>query len=228
MYCGMAFIIHDKDAYYANKEQIKAILNLRGETEGDICKASTVEYKGNLFLIIDGHNSLLDWRKPDEELEEMKAEMGDETGALVDRRFLHNFLLLSYPDYEKNYEEFYDANWYKGFYETYCRIEQAKELDAETKAEMLAELRQAAKGTKMEVTGDDYKEQWAKIYKNCSSRARLCNGFTYFDEFEVGAIAFEEEEKKMKKLSKDIFNATVNEKNVKDVKFIETLYERKR
>ena len=32
----------------------------------------------------------------------------------------------------------------------------------------------------------------------------------------------------MKKLSKDIFNATVNEKNVKDVKFIETLYERKR
>lgn len=233
MKCGMAFIIHDKDSYYANKEQIKKLLVLYNEYEHDIFKASTVEYKGNLYLIIDGYYSLLDWQEPSKELEELKElyedlkeeceEFGDEVGEFVDRRFLHNFLMLTYPAYAKNQEFFYKVYTCIKLYESFNECLKYKDEDLEKND--IQELDEEHQLLDDLLNSDKFITTLNELYKESYSRENICYGFMYGRDFDLGSLVFEEKENKIDALSTDIFNATIEEKDVKEVKFIETLYE---
>ena len=227
MKCGMAFIIHDKDSYYANKEQIKELLVHQNDYENKIFKASTVEYKGKLYLIIDGHSSLLDWKEPSKELEELKElyedlkeeceEFGDEVGEFVDRRFLHNFHMLTYPAYAKNPIFFCEA--YK-----YIRIKELCTLFINNQDGYLGS-EDEREVVKILIDDQELMMELDERFKKAYSRENICYGFVYGRDFDLGSLVFEEKENKIDALSKDIFNATIEEKNVKEVKFIETLYE---
>ena len=50
MYCGMAFIIYDKESYFANKEKLKELIITQAENEDNICNASAMVKSMNSVL----------------------------------------------------------------------------------------------------------------------------------------------------------------------------------
>lgn len=211
MYCGMSFIIHDKDSYIANKEKIKELLALQNMEEENICNAATIEYKGNLFLIIDGYSSLLDWKEPNKELkmlkeihEELCADTEDENIEFIDRRFLHNFLLLTYPAYAENPKFFYDAYTEMHSAETLRDCMNYPVINEELRGQIQKKLSQG---------------------KSTLTRENICFGLLYSESNNYTSVMFDTEIDKIDTLSDDIFKASSEQIDVNEVKFIETLYD---
>ncbi len=215
MYCGMSFIIHDKESYTAHKEEIKEILINHNLQNDVICNAATIEFKENLFLIIDGYSSLLNWTEPEEELKTLKEifeeaceDLDTEKLIFVDTRFLHNFLLLTYPAYAKNPAFFYDA---------YSQIMDFKTLkDASVSIKPDNELYDKLNNA-LETLGP--------IAEQLFTRENLCFGILYGKTDDLFSMMFQATEEEAAALSKDIFKASSEKMNVNDVIYIETLFD---
>lgn len=218
MTCGMAFIIYDKESYLRNKEEIIKIITTQAEDENNIYNASVIEFKENYYLIIDGHDSVMNWIHPEKELEILKElyeeiaedyeEDDEEAPEFVDTRFIHNFLRLTYPKYAKNPDFFYDAfekiiDWWneKANLEVKQRLNQ-KPLFADAKVARL----------------------WKKA-EPVFKRENLCFGIRYGEIDEFCSLMFGLEPKELKSFTDDIFTATSEQKDVNEVLFIETLYD---
>lgn len=223
MYCGMSFIIHDKESYTAHKEEIKEILMNHNLQNDVICNAATIEFKGNLFLIIDGYSSLLDWTEPEEELKTLKEifeetcedlldeaceDLDTEKLTFVDTRFLHNFLLLTYPAYAKNPAFFYDA------YNQIMDFKTLKDASVYIKPddELYDKLNNAL-------------ETLGPIAEQLFTRENLCFGILYGKTDDLFSMMFQATEEEATALSKDIFKASSEKMNVNDVIYIETLFD---
>lgn len=218
MYCGMAFIIYDKEAYFANKEKLKELIITQAENEDNICNASVIEFRDNLYLIFDGHDSLMDWMHPDKELKLLKElheemieeyeEDDEEAPEFVDTRFIHNLLCLTYPEYAKNPDFFYNAfdkivTWWN------------EKTDFEVKQHF----------NKKPLFAD---AKIARLWKKAEplfKRENLCFGIRYGEINELCSLMFGLEPEQLKSFTDDIFTATSEQKDVNDVHFIETLYD---
>lgn len=214
MYCGMAFIIYDKESYFANKEKIKKLLITQAKNESNICSANVIEFHDNLYLIIDGHDSLMDWMQPEEELELLKEsyeeliEYSKKVPPFTDTRFLHNLLMLTYPDYAKNPNSFYEA------YEALVSWSNAKYTE-KIQSLLNRENPEIHKNLPL------LKEKAAPFL----NREHLCFGTRYFEVDEFCTLMFQVSEKDIETLSQNIFDATIKHKNVGEIKFIETLFD---
>ncbi len=230
MYCGMSFIIHNKEAYNTNKEALKTLIQNQNLNERLVCNASTIEYKDNLFLIIDGYSSLLEWMNPEEELEILKRiyeetledledleDFDKENFEFTDTRFLHNFLLLTYPEYEHKQKEFYEI------------------YEILTDDEYLHRLKNFLDENKHKKV-DEIIEEGAEIIWERSlfvrpylKRENICHGLHYYKYSTelclMLNISEETPEEELKALADDIFKATSEKTDVNNVKFIETLYD---
>ena len=205
MYDGMAFIIHDKELYEANKQKVIEVIKNQNDEFDLVCDASVIEYKNNLFLIIDGHESLLAWKNPLEEASD----------------FLHEFLLLTKASYSEKTKYYYSS--YKALYqlENYQKLE----ILIKEHPKALSEDERKHMTSKME----EIREDFDKI-KEMTSRDNVCGGVFYSDASSYALpMMFDipRDEALIEQLSSDIFKATTEKIDVNDVKFIETLYQLK-
>ena len=59
MYCGMAFDINDRERFSEYKDQFSDFLEEMNEDVNLINNATVIEYEDNLYLFVDGHDSIL-------------------------------------------------------------------------------------------------------------------------------------------------------------------------
>ncbi len=63
MNTGICYLIHNKEDYPSNKKKIIKAIEKQNEELDYIFDASVVEFRNDLYLIIDGHSSILDEEK---------------------------------------------------------------------------------------------------------------------------------------------------------------------
>ena len=86
MYCGMAFDINDRERFSEYKDQFSDFLEEMNEDMNLINNATVIEFEDNLYLFIDGHDSILNWEGASDE-------------------FITVFLYSTYSDLEERAEE---------------------------------------------------------------------------------------------------------------------------
>ena len=86
MYCGMAFDINDRERFSEYKDQFSDFLEEMNEDMNLINNATVIECEDNLYLFIDGHDSILNWEGASDE-------------------FITVFLYSTYSDLEERAEE---------------------------------------------------------------------------------------------------------------------------
>ncbi|MBQ2270394.1 MAG: hypothetical protein II335_01270 [Firmicutes bacterium] len=67
MYCGMAFDINDRERFSEYKDQFSDFLEEMNEDMNLINNATVIECEDNLYLFIDGHDSILNWEGASDE-----------------------------------------------------------------------------------------------------------------------------------------------------------------
>ncbi|MBQ8589187.1 MAG: hypothetical protein IJ486_01890 [Firmicutes bacterium] len=67
MYCGMAFDINDRTRFEEYKDQFTDYLEDLNEEVQVIHNATVIEYEGEAYLFIDGHDSILNWEGASDE-----------------------------------------------------------------------------------------------------------------------------------------------------------------
>ena len=67
MYCGMAFDINDRERFSEYKDQFSDFLEEMNEDVNLINNATVIEYEDNLYLFVDGHDSILNWEGASDE-----------------------------------------------------------------------------------------------------------------------------------------------------------------
>ena len=86
MYCGMAFDINDRERFSEYKDQFSDFLEEMNEDMNLINNATVIEFEDNLYLFVDGHDSILNWEGASDE-------------------FITVFLYSTYSDLEERAEE---------------------------------------------------------------------------------------------------------------------------
>lgn len=67
MYCGMAFDINDRERFSEYKDQFSDFLEEMNEDLNLINNATVIEFEDNLYLFVDGHDSILNWEGASDE-----------------------------------------------------------------------------------------------------------------------------------------------------------------
>lgn len=67
MYCGMAFDINDRERFSEYKDQLSDFLEEMNEDMNLINNATVIEFEDNLYLFVDGHDSILNWEGASDE-----------------------------------------------------------------------------------------------------------------------------------------------------------------
>ena len=67
MYCGMAFDINDRERFSEYKDQFSDFLEEMNEDMNLINNATIIEFEDNLYLFVDGHDSILNWEGASDE-----------------------------------------------------------------------------------------------------------------------------------------------------------------
>ena len=67
MYCGMAFDINDRERFSEYKDQFSDFLEEMNEDMNLINNATVIECEDNLYLFVDGHDSILNWEGASDE-----------------------------------------------------------------------------------------------------------------------------------------------------------------
>ena len=67
MYCGMAFDINDRERFSEYKDQFSDFLEEMNEDMNLINNATVIEFEDNLYLFVDGHDSILNWEGASDE-----------------------------------------------------------------------------------------------------------------------------------------------------------------
>ena len=67
MYCGMAFDINDRERFTEYKDQFSDFLEEMNEDMNLINNATVIEFEDNLYLFVDGHDSILNWEGASDE-----------------------------------------------------------------------------------------------------------------------------------------------------------------
>lgn len=200
MYDGMIFAVHDRGLYETNKESILALIKEQNASMDYICDASVVEYKDNLYLIIDGYASLLEWQKDNEEC------------------FAHKFLELTKDDYKENKKHYYGCYNALEMLDDYSQMFEIMENNPQALSE--EEKKRIMENAK-EIKGQ------LDVVKEKLTRNDICGGFLYGDTSCYALhIMFDvnNEAEILKAISDDIFKATTEKMNINDIKFVETLY----
>ena len=67
MYCGMAFDINDRERFSEYKDQFMDYLDALNEDVTVIHNATVIEFEDELYLFVDGHDSILNWEGASDE-----------------------------------------------------------------------------------------------------------------------------------------------------------------
>jgi hypothetical protein len=214
MYAGISFLIHNKESYESNRDKLIKLFEKTNIASDYICNASVIEFREDLYLIIDGHTSILD------------------------SNFTTSLAKIICPKYKE------DAKLAKSLcdkFERYCSLIDLKDFDIDNddfiemmnlpKPETEEERNLMEKMNLVDVYLDSLLElsiQKGKIIKPENfSREFLYTGVLYSDESPLTYKMFniEETPELLEDLSESIFKATTEKTSVGEVRFVETLFD---
>jgi hypothetical protein len=214
MYDGMSFLIHNKESYESNRNKLIKLFEKTNMDLNDICNASVVEFREDLYLIIDGHTSILD------------------------SNFTTSLAKIICPKYKE------DTKLTKGLcdkFERYCSIIDLKDMDIDNndfiemmnlpKPETEEERNLMEKMNLVDVYLDSLLELGNKKGKVITpenfNREFLYTGvqYSYGSPITYKMFNIEKEPELLEDLAAAIFKATTEKTSVGEVRFVETLFD---
>ncbi len=202
MNAGFAYLIQSKELYQKNRDKI---INLIECSEG-IYNASIIEYNSDLYLIIDGHSSILEVTVYEDE------EFGPQ------ETFSYSLAKLIYPSFVDNAQELIAKS---NFQKSLMQLEFLK-MDKDFDFDFLCKS-MSKDNPNMNKSFFDLLEK--NIGKVIMKREELFYGLLYGEINDELSLLFNTPIEELKALSDAIFKSTSEKASVSPVTFIETLFD---
>lgn len=204
MNAGMAFAIHDKALFDRNRKRVLQIINKENKEMYGIYNASVIKFRDHYFLIIDGHTSILD----------------------REEYFAPAIAKIICPNYRKNKKEVEGHNLFNGLLQVAGNHDDLLETE-EQRREFLDSLAEMGLGKtelliwKLVV---EYIEKGGRE-SFIGEREDVYEGVIYGERSPYVRFVLDMTEEEQEQVVQDMFQATVQKKDIGEVKFLETLYE---